>query len=64
MAYTYIPYSKCGRTNAAYDIMKECLIMKIPYKSIKVLLASSWRRQTRGQLKTWATTIKADLEPL
>ncbi len=23
-----------------------------------------WRRRTRGQLKTWATTIKSDLEPL
>ncbi len=24
----------------------------------------TWRRRARGQLKTWATTIKADLEPL
>ncbi len=24
----------------------------------------TWRRRTGGQLKTWATTIKADLEPL
>ncbi len=23
-----------------------------------------WRRQTGGQLKTWATAIKTDLEPL
>ncbi len=24
----------------------------------------TWRRRARGQLKTWATTIKADLEPI
>ncbi len=24
----------------------------------------TWRRRTGGQLKTWATTVKADLEPL
>ncbi len=24
----------------------------------------TWRRRTGGQLKTWATTIKADLEPI
>ncbi len=24
----------------------------------------TWRRRVGGQLKTWATTIKADLEPL
>ncbi len=24
----------------------------------------TWRRRAGGQLKTWATTIKADLEPL
>ncbi len=24
----------------------------------------TWRRRTGGQLKTWPTTIKADLEPL
>ncbi len=24
----------------------------------------TWRRRTRGQLKTWAITVKADLEPL
>ncbi len=24
----------------------------------------TWRSRARGQLKTWATTIKADLEPL
>ncbi len=24
----------------------------------------TWRRQAGGQLKTWATTIKADLEPI
>ncbi len=23
-----------------------------------------WRKRTRGQLKTWSTTIKSDLEPL
>ncbi len=23
-----------------------------------------WRRRTGGQLKTWATTMKADLKPL
>ncbi len=35
---------------------------------IKNLLLSTpsrtWRRQTGGQLKKWANTIKADLEPL
>ncbi len=25
---------------------------------------NQWRRRAGGQLKTWATTIKADLEPL
>ncbi len=24
----------------------------------------TWRRRARGQLKTWATTIRADLEPI
>ncbi len=24
----------------------------------------TWRRRAEGQLKTWATTIKADLEPI
>ncbi len=24
----------------------------------------TWRRQTGGQLKTWATTLKVDLKPL
>ncbi len=24
----------------------------------------TWRRQAGGQLKTWATTVKADLEPI
>ncbi len=24
----------------------------------------TWRRRTGGQVKTWATTIKADLEPI
>ncbi len=24
----------------------------------------TWRRRAGGQLKTWATTIKADLEPI
>ncbi len=24
----------------------------------------TWRRRTGGRLKTWVTTIKADLEPL
>ncbi len=37
-------------------------------KLIKDLLLPTpprtWRRRTGGQLKTWATTIKADLEPI
>ncbi len=27
-------------------------------------LPCTWRRRAGGQLKTWATTIKADLEPI
>ncbi len=27
-------------------------------------LPRTWRRRVGGQLKTWATTIKADLEPI
>ncbi len=28
------------------------------------ILPRTWRSRTRGQLKTWETTIKADLEPI
>ncbi len=31
---------------------------------IKDLLLPTWRRRAGGQLKTWATTITADLEPI
>ncbi len=31
---------------------------------IKDPLLPTWRRRAGGQLKTWATTIKADLEPI
>ncbi len=31
---------------------------------IKDLLLPTWRRRPGGHLKTWATTIKANLEPI
>ncbi len=37
------------------ELIKEILLPTPP---------RTWRRRTGGQLKTWATTIKADLEPL
>ncbi len=37
------------------ELIKELLLPTPP---------RTWRRRTGGQLKTWATTIKADLEPL
>ncbi len=36
------------------DLIKDLLLPTSP---------RTWRRRTEGQLKTWATTIKADLEP-
>ncbi len=41
------------------------ILLDVPIKN--QLLSTpprTWRRRTGGQLKTWATTIKADLEPL
>ncbi len=37
------------------ELIKDLLLLTLP---------RMWRRRTGGQLKTWATTIKADLEPL
>ncbi len=37
------------------DLIKDLLVPTPP---------RTWRRRAGGQLKTWATTIKADLEPL
>ncbi len=36
------------------------LIKNLPLQ----ILTRTWRKRTRGQLKTWATTIKADVELL
>ncbi len=37
------------------DLIKDLLLLTPP---------RTWRRRAGGQLKTWATTIKADLEPI
>ncbi len=38
-----------------FELIKSLLLRK-PH--------GTWRRRAGGQLKTWATTIKADLEPI
>ncbi len=55
--------------NAAYSpVLVEVTTAFINCEIIKDLLLPTpprtWRRRAGGQLKTWATTIKADLEPI
>ncbi len=50
-----LPWSGHAARRPAGELIKDRLLPTPP---------RTWRRQAEGQLKTWATTIKAGLEPL
>ncbi len=54
------------RDNSSYSVIPKVLKAYqnvINYAASHGLLAN-WRRRAGGQLKTWATTIKANLKPI
>ncbi len=55
LPYLYIGTARTKKAPLVYELIKGLLLPTPP---------RTWHRRTGGQLKTWATTIKADLEPL